>query len=818
MTTQIGFKKTTAQKPINISNVLVVRPPDRAAVGIEKLKNALSAADRGRMNRIYDLYDELLRDPVLGNAVEKRITAITNADLLFQTDGKENEAMSDFIDTPEFEKLLREVMLSKFYGKSVIELAFTPDFKAVNIKRQHLNTDRKEIIKEVYDEHGIPYEDNDFLLNVGDDKDLGIFLKTAPYAIYKRNGWGDFAQFVELYGIDTLLGLYDPDDENGRQEMELAFKNRGGAGSMTMNKNSDVKIIGTKSTGTVDIHDRFLDKCDNQILIAILGQTMTTKDGSSLSQSKTHAQTEDDINQADRRFIQRVLNTELLPRLQKRGYPVGGGAFLFAEKGENLTKEQELNIAEKVEQITGQVDEQYWFENFGIPKGKKQQQPKGKEPSNKDKGKGKDMDEKDEQKLSRHSESVKASNKSLFQRLRDFFVKAPHSGATSVAKLSNSITGKGIEQLIRKALTEIYNGDTELVNRLLFEISNKTLQQAVSLAFDEAGEDWQVANSEFMKEFRYNTAVFVAFKNHQQTKELIGELKDENGELRSFREFRRATKSITKDYNERWLQTEYNTAVRSARAAVKWREFLKVEHLYPNLEYMQSRASHKRDSHLAYVGTILPIRHSWWDTHLPPIDWNCKCWVRQTDKEPTAVPGEELVSPSFTNNPGKTAEFINTKQTPYYLHTDEELRNSVAAFALNTLRTERRKKVINEQRKLRDWYKKSLPTHKVGKFNAKRFIARNRQTDKEIILNSNFYEEVMGKYTDDPLFFERTQLLKKAHLLIEKATLKRIEKSEHHPNTDFFVFEHIGDSIKIEFKCKQESDGLYLYYMRHYKM
>lgn len=424
MTTQIGFKKTTAQKPINISNVLVVRPPDRAAVGIEKLKNALSAADRGRMNRIYDLYDELLRDPVLGNAVEKRITAITNADLLFQTDGKENEAMSDFIDTPEFEKLLREVILSKFYGKSIIELAFVPNFKASSIKRQHLNTERKEILKQLFDDTGISYEDNDFLLNVGDDKDLGIFLKTAPYAIYKRNGWGDFAQFVELYGIDTLLGLYDPDDENGRQEMELAFKNRGGAGSMTMSKNADVKTVGTKSTGTVDIHDRFLDKCDNQILIAILGQTMTTKDGSSLSQSKTHAQTEDDINQADRRFIQRVLNTELLPRLQKRGYPVGGGAFLFAEKGENLTKEQELNIAEKVEQITGQVDEQYWFENFGIPKGKKQV-PSSQEPSKKNKGKGKGMDEKDEQKLPRDFEPIEASNKSLFKRFKDFFFNAP---------------------------------------------------------------------------------------------------------------------------------------------------------------------------------------------------------------------------------------------------------------------------------------------------------------------------------------------------------------------------------------------------------
>lgn len=113
------------------------------------------------------------------------------------------------------------------------------------------------------------------------------------------------------------------------------------------------------------------------------------------------------------------------------------------------------------------------------------------------------------------------------------------------------------------------------------------------------------------------------------------------------------------------MQTEYNTAMRSARAAVKWREYLKTEHLYPNLEYIQSRSSHKREAHLEYVGTVLPIRHEWWNTHLPQSDWNCKCWVRVTDKEPTAVPQSKKVLPVFDNNSGKTAEFIDTKEHPY---------------------------------------------------------------------------------------------------------------------------------------------------------
>jgi hypothetical protein len=142
-------------------------------------------------------------------------------------------------------------------------------------------------------------------------------------------------------------------------------------------------------------------------------------------------------------------------------------------------------------------------------------------------------------------------------------------------------------------------------------------------------------------------------------------LYDEDGNLRSFREFKKLALQVSKDYNVNWLQTEYNTAVRSARNAVNFRKWLETEHLYPNLEYMESTASHPRASHLSYVGTVLPIRHPWWNTHMPPSAWNCACSVRPTDKDVTPVPGEEFVPPVFQNNPGKTAEFVKLEEHSY---------------------------------------------------------------------------------------------------------------------------------------------------------
>ncbi len=671
---------------------MVVRPPHRSPIDIQKYRSATQAADRGRRAALYDIYDDLLIDTTLSSAIEKRIMAITNSEITFTRNGEVVEEMVNLIDTIEFEHILQQIMWSKFYGKTVGELEFTPKLKINNIKRQHLNTERKEILIQLSDQSGVSYVDDDFLLNIGDDNDLGLMLKTAPYAIFKRNGWGDFAQYVELFGIDTLVGLYDPEDENGRKEMEEAFRQRGSAGSITMSKNGDIKTIGTKSSGTVDIHDRFLERCDEAILIALLGQTMTTKNGSSYSQSKTHGETEDDINKADRRFVQRILNSELLPRMEKRGYNVAGGSFSFVEKGEALSKTQQLAIAKTVHHITDNVDEDYWFDNFGIPKGKKKKkkEPKEEPKPTEEKGKKEDLN----------------SDISLFKRFLNFFVKAPTTlGANYKAKLNGNITdGISENDLFIKALEDIFDGNKDLVNKFLFKLHNDSLQNAVTVAWDEAGEEWVSENNRFEEKFRQKVAVFAGFKAHCQGGEIIQQLIDKNGNPRSFKDYKKAAQEITECYHTDWLRTEQNTVIKSARAAVNFRNYLKTEHLYPNLEYLESSSANKRHSHLEYVGTILPIRHEWWKTHMPPGDWNCNCGVRPTDKKATNVPGEELVNPVFANNPGETAEFVVINETSFFKHTDKELRTYIENETTRFFQQlEENKKIYEELKKDKDY-------------------------------------------------------------------------------------------------------------------
>ena len=47
-----------------------------------------------------------------------------------------------------------------------------------------------------------------------------------------------------------------------------------------------------------------------------------------------------------------------------------------------------------------------------------------------------------------------------------------------------------------------------------------------------------------------------------------------------------------------------------------------------HLQYLATEDTHVRDSHLALNGIILPKDDPFWEKHLPPWEWGCRCRVR----------------------------------------------------------------------------------------------------------------------------------------------------------------------------------------------
>ena len=661
-------------KKATIVQQLVIKAPSRRIVDVGNWRTALRSADLGRMKPLFDLYEDLLIDGVLGDAVEKRILAITNAAVSFQdAAGQEVPEMFDVIDSLAFEELITTIMHTLFWGRAAGEFDFTDGFKFEPIEAAHISLETQSILRNANDPEGIPYAGDDHLLVLGKKKDFGLMLKTAPFAIWKRGGFGDYAQWLEIFGMPQRVGKYSSYDPQSRQLLEEALEKAGSAPYIVIPKESEVETTsntGTGSSGTS--YDDFRRACNEEILITVLGQTLTTVQAATGARSlgEVHKEVEESKNKSDMRFVQRVLNSIVLPMLEKRGFPVRGGMFVFPEAATDLTVSEIVQRSDIID-----IPASYLHDKYSIPV------PDGGEP----------VARRQPQTLFSDSPAGEPEERTFKERIARFFGLAPQGGAITLNDSYGSVTQiLNIDKLVKRALKDIHKkkgvGNNAVIHPGLFTISQLILQKAADTTFGKAGAEWYRRNEDFTRQFKENINIFAAFKNHEQTKKIVGLLTREDGSLRGYQEFEELALKISEKYNVAHLQTEYNTAVRSARMAVNWKKFQESKHLYPNLEYTPSRSAHPRDSHKKLWGKVFAMDDPIWEKIMPPSEWNCMCGIRQTDEPVSEIPADfewPVVDPALAINPGETASFVKLEETGYYQSADPADKATILIFAQN---------------------------------------------------------------------------------------------------------------------------------------
>ena len=227
-----------------VVNQIIIKAPLRKVSDVGTWRAALRAADAGRPASLYNLFEDIMIDGLLSDAVQKRIDAVTNAELTFQdASGEEVQEISDLMDSTAWETLLTEIIKCKMYGRSGIELTFGPDgISAFAIPAKHIDLRTRSILIRENDLSGIPYETDPQLIILGQDLDWGLLLKATPYAIYKRGGFGDWSQWVELFGMPRRVGKYNAYDPESRKLLEEAFDKAGSAPWMVVPKETEIRV------------------------------------------------------------------------------------------------------------------------------------------------------------------------------------------------------------------------------------------------------------------------------------------------------------------------------------------------------------------------------------------------------------------------------------------------------------------------------------------------------------------------------------------------------------------------------------------------
>lgn len=372
------FKRNKRYKESIIVNQTNVRPIQRDRKDITKWRNAIISAE-GTMQqrqRLYELYDDMLHDGHLRSTVDKRVRAITNRALTFQIDGKEVEEVVDLSEKSFFEDLIKELVLAKMWGHSLVELHWPgpktdPEkFQGWSklIDRRHVKPRLGIVTKDTHDMEGIPYREDPYkkvVIEAGDDEDLGLLLQCCQYVIYKRGGFGDWAEFAEVFGMPFRWATYN--NEQSREILTTALEEAGSAGYVVAPEDANLQYIYPSNTTGTDIFDRLRRACNEEISVTLLGNTMTTTEAHSggYAQSETQSEGQEEIHKDDRMFVIRILNEKLTPFLERLGYQVKGGKWSFVEEETMSLKERleiDLKVSEKVP-----LPASYWYEKYRLP-------------------------------------------------------------------------------------------------------------------------------------------------------------------------------------------------------------------------------------------------------------------------------------------------------------------------------------------------------------------------------------------------------------------------------------------------------------------
>ena len=387
------MKKTVKKKPSSHSqdilvNKIVVRSSPHFTQDIANWKAAIRSFENPTSpNRLYlyNIYEDMLLDGQVEATWSKRQDAILNSRLVFVRDGAEDDDINRLLASADMRRLLADIHDTIAWGFTLVQInsifydhdqeVYRIDYDL--IPRKHVHPERD--FRSISIQEGAPARDFIFdqpplspsMLWAGSPADKGLFVKVAPYVIYKRGSYGDWAQFSEMFGMPFREMVYDDFDDATRRELESMLQDWGAAGYCIHPRSAELTIHDSgSSAASSDIYKTLVDTCDAAISKTILGNTLTTDSGINGARSlgEVHKQAEDDKFASDRDFVLSVLNGPFRAILKRFGINASQGSFAFQQDGIDWNESQaRWNVLRDV-YSTIPVDDDFLYESLSIPK------------------------------------------------------------------------------------------------------------------------------------------------------------------------------------------------------------------------------------------------------------------------------------------------------------------------------------------------------------------------------------------------------------------------------------------------------------------
>jgi phage gp29-like protein len=269
-------------------------------------------------------YTEILRDEQAKACFEQRRSAVVSCEYVVEPGGKRaiDMAAAEFaknqLDKISFDKVTDKMLFGLWYGYAAAEIIYEPGEKFLEWKNIKVRNQRRFGFKAdgelrlrtldgglLGEEAPAPYF---WTFNAGMEYDDAPYGKGLAHWVYwlvkfKRMDIKYWMIFAEKFGMPTAVGKFPLGTSEGDKAGLLAAASSIATESaITMPATCELDLIEAKRAGEAG-YEAFCAYMDNAIAKAIVGQTMTSNNGSSRSQGEVHYTVRQDIVRSDANLV-----------------------------------------------------------------------------------------------------------------------------------------------------------------------------------------------------------------------------------------------------------------------------------------------------------------------------------------------------------------------------------------------------------------------------------------------------------------------------------------------------------------------------------
>lgn len=140
----------------------------------------------------------------------------------------------------------------------------------------------------------------------------GIAMPASGAYMAKRYTVADWLTFLDVFGMPFRVGKFPAHMAKRKNELLRALQQLGIDAAAVIPDEMEIEVLDGKSASSGPIFRESAEYWDKQTSKVVVGQTMSSDDGSSLAQSKTHERVRFDIRNADARAISATINRDLI--------------------------------------------------------------------------------------------------------------------------------------------------------------------------------------------------------------------------------------------------------------------------------------------------------------------------------------------------------------------------------------------------------------------------------------------------------------------------------------------------------------------------